>query len=166
MPPASAEDRALAVLAALSLHPASKAASGRYLRSLPVRPGVRYWAASRPRSAEDYFGVQFYGEGSGEAASHTEPLLAAGFRPRNPQTGQITFAKPVAFSPGGDIDSRALQRVRRELDAILDQSEPDAARSASSAKTQTFREFMLGSPLADVDLDLPARTPAWRPSSV
>lgn len=164
MRPTTVEERAEAVLSELSLASSTKAASGRYRRSLPIRPGVRYWATSKPRSAEDYFGVQFYGEGAEEAARYGGPLANAGFRERNPQTGQITFAKPVAFSPGGDIDSRALQCVRRELDAILSESAP--TRSESASKSQTFREFMLASPLADADLDLPVRTPEWRPSSI
>ena len=55
------ESRPERLMSAIGLRPATKAASGRYLRSLPVRPGVRYWATSQERFREDYLGVQFFG---------------------------------------------------------------------------------------------------------
>lgn len=56
-----AQERAVAVLRALQLTPGTRAASGRYQRSLPIRPGVRYWSTSKPRMRQDLLGVQFNG---------------------------------------------------------------------------------------------------------
>lgn len=155
----SSAQRTLAVLKALDLQPASRAASGRYLRSLPVRPGVRYWATSQPRFREDFLGIQFYGEGLAEARRLQDRLLRAGFRRRTPQTGQETFARPVPFSTDETLDAAALRRVRRELDAIL----ADGTRPNGVAEPpRSFRGFMLASPLADMEIALPSRPADWR----
>ena len=147
------------MLKVLDLSPVSGSATGRYLRSLPIAPGVRYWATSQPRHRRDFFGVQFYGEGTAEARRCAERLQAAGFQARTPQTGQLTYAKSVAFAPRGGVDADSLRAARRELDAILrslrDEHAPDR-------KPNSFRRLMLESPLAGVELSLPPRAPAWR----
>lgn len=154
----TADTRALAVLAALNLQPATRAASGRYLRSTPVRPGVRYWATSQPRSRRDMLGVQFYGEGLPEARRLRARLEQAGFIARSPQTGQETFAKTVAFADDDAVDEGALRGVRRELDSILS----EAALADTHETRRSFRDFMLASPLSEVDLSLPSREADWR----
>ncbi len=154
----SVEARALSVLATVDLQPATRAASGRYLRSIPVRPGVRFWATSQPRLGKDLLGVQFYGDdGRAEAERLRRRLEQAGFQARTPQTGQETFAKPAPFSADNGIDRAALRSVKRELDAIL-----ASGQSRDAGRTRSFREFMLASPLADVELDLPSRDGSWR----
>lgn len=154
----SPEARARSVLTLLDLQAATRAASGRYLRSVPVRPGVRYWATSQPRSRKDLLGVQFYGEGLAEARRLRARLEQAGFEARSPQTGQATFAKATPFSADDAVDGPALRLLRRELDAILAQAE--GAGVAEPARS--FRDFMLASPLADQQIALPPRTGDWR----
>lgn len=159
------ESRPERLLAAIGLRAATKAASGRYLRSLPVRPGVRYWATSQERFREDYLGVQFYGEGQVEGRRLAAHLERAGFKARKPQSNQDTYAKAIPFDQGGEIDTRRLQALRRELDGILQNSE--AADGGGEARpTTSFRDFMLASPLADADLDLPSRDTDWREGSL
>jgi hypothetical protein len=156
-----AEERAAALLKTLDVAPATRAARGRYRSSLPISPGVRYWVTSRPRLHQDFLGVQFYGEGAAEAAKRRERLTRAGFEPRSPQTGQLTFAKPAPFAPTGEIDAEAIRSIRRDLDAILqDRIADDEANK--TGKTLTFRQFMLASPLADEELILPKRPADWR----
>jgi hypothetical protein len=53
-----------------------------------------------------------------------------------------------------------LLALRRELDAILATGE--AADGATKPRPKSFRDFMLASPLADTDLDLPSRDADWR----
>lgn len=159
------ESRPERLMSAIGLRPATKAASGRYLRSLPVRPGVRYWATSQERFREDYLGVQFYGEGQEEGRRLAAHLERAGFRARKPQSNQDTFAKAIPFGQTGEIDARRLLALRRELDAILRTGE--AADGAVEAEpTKSFRDFMLASPLADTDVDLPSRDAGWREGSL
>lgn len=155
------ESRPERLMSTIGLRPATKAASGRYLRSLPVRPGVRYWATSQDRFKEDYLGVQFYGEGQQEGRRLAERLERAGFKARKPQSNQHTYAKGIPFDQSGEIDARRLLALRRELDAILTAGE--TADSATETRpSRSFRDFMLASPLADADLDLPARDADWR----
>lgn len=154
------ESRPERLMSAIGLRPATKAASGRYLRSLPVRPGVRYWATSQERFREDYLGVQFYGEGQEEGRRLAAHLERAGFKARKPQSNQDTFAKAIPFDQAGEIDARRLLALRRELDAILTTGE--AADGATKPRPKSFRDFMLASPLADTDLDLPSRDADWR----
>ena len=156
----SVEERAKGILAAVDMQPATRAESGRYLRSIPIRPGVRFWATSQPRLKQDYLGVQFHGAGREAARRLASRLESAGFLARSPQTGQDTFAKPVPFGATGEIDSRRLQALRRELDAILRTAE--TADGAAETQPTSFRDFMLASPLGDADLDLPSRDPDWR----
>lgn len=156
----SVEERAKRILAAVDMQPATRAASGRYLRSVPIRPGVRFWATSQPRLKQDYLGIQFHGTGRDAARRLAARLESAGFLARNPQTGQDTFAKSVPFGSTGEVDSRRLQGLRRELDAILRDAE--AVDEATEARPKSFREFMLASPLAEVGLDLPPRDSEWR----
>lgn len=156
----SVEERAKRILAAVDMQPATRAASGRYLRSVPIRPGVRFWATSQPRLKQDFLGVQFHGAGRDAARTLASRLESAGFLARSPQTGQDTFAKPVPFGATGEIDFRQLQALRRELDAILRTAETGGG--ATEAYPKSFRDFMLASPLANADLDLPSRDPDWR----
>ena len=151
------------LMSALGVRPATRAAGGRYLRSLPVRPGVRYWATSQERFREDYLGVQFYGEGQEEGRRLAAALERAGFRARKPQSNQDTYAKPIPFDPSGGIDLHGVKALRRELDAILEAGEQ--ATGADTSAT-SFRDFMLASPLAAIDLPLPSRHGDWRESGV
>ena len=155
--------RAEQLFSVIGVQPASRAASGRYLRSLPVRPGVRYWATSQPRFEEDYLGLQFYGEGRTIGRRLATALERAGFAPRNPQSNQDTYAKAVRFDRGGGIDAPHLLALRRELDGILKRGEPD---TAAETPFSSFRAFMLASPLAETDLELPARDADWRQGAV
>ena len=159
MSPISASERAEALLKVLGLSSATHAASGRYVRSLPIAPGVRYWATSQPRLRQDFLGVQFYGQGVADVPRRAERLKRAGFQQRTPQTGQITFAKPVSFGPADSVDADAIRATRSELDAIL--SDPTKGGSEATVAT-SFRQFMLASPLADAELTLPSRPPNWR----
>jgi hypothetical protein len=153
--------RARALLRVLGVSPASKSASGRYLRSLPILPGVRYWTTSQVRLEQDFVGVQFFGEGADEASRCGRRLEHAGFRQRTPQTGQTTFAKPLRFAHGQAIDTQAVRAIKRELDSILFGDEIGTDQ-ADGDQPQSFRDFMLASPLADLDLDLPSRDADWR----
>lgn len=155
------ESRPERLMTAIGLKPATKAASGRYLRSLPVRPGVRYWATSQERFREDYLGVQFYGEGQEEGRRLAARLERAGFKARKPQSNQDTFAKAIPFDQTGEIDDRRLLALRRELDAIL-RSDEAADGSVDARPMASFRNFMLASPLADADIDPPSRNTDWR----
>lgn len=150
------------VLEAIGASPATRAASGRYLRSLPVRPGVRYWATSHERFREDYLGVQFYGQGQEVGKRLAASLERAGFKARKPQSNQDTFAKAVPFDGSGEVDTRRLVALRRELDAILQSGETSVSQENDLPKS--FRDFMLASPLSAVDLDLPPRDGRWRES--
>jgi len=159
------QSRVERLLGVIGARPATQAASGRYLRSLPVRPGVRYWATSQERFREDYLGVQFYGEGQEVGRRLAADLERAGFKPRKPQSNQDTFAKGVPFDRTGEIDARRLLALRKELDAILQRGEASGGDPAASAP-QSFRDFMLASPLADTDLGLPPRGKVWRDGAI
>lgn len=158
----SRPERLLGVIGAT---PATRAASGRYLRSLPVRPGVRYWATSQARFGEDYLGVQFYGEGQAVGRRLAADLERAGFKLRKPQSNQDTYAKAIPFDRSGEIDTRRLLALRRELDAILREDETTGGGTEVQSP-RSFRDFMLASPLAHADLDLPSRDKAWRDGAV
>lgn len=160
----SPEQRARALLTILDVSPASRAASGRYLRSVPIRPGVRYWTTSQLRLKQDFVGVQFFGEGTDEAARCGRLLEGAGFRRRTPQTGQSTFAKPLSFAHGQAIDADAVRQIKRELDSILFGGMELGPETGDPRLS--FRNFMLASPLAEVDLALPSRDAAWRQGSL
>lgn len=157
----SPEARARALLMVLGVSPASKAASGRYLRSLPILPGVRYWTTSQVRLEQDFVGVQFFGEGADDASRCGRRLENAGFRQRTPQTGQTTFAKPFRFAHGQAIDTEAVRAIKQELDGILFGEKIGTGRG-DDGRHQSFRDFMLASPLSDIDLDLPSRDKGWR----
>jgi hypothetical protein len=151
--------RARTVLTTLSIQPATSAASGRYLRSRPIRVGVRYWATSQPRYEQDAFGVQFFGEGVREAERLEARLVRAGFIQRTPQTNQRTFARPIPYGPGDTLDLEAARAARADLDAILSDA---ATLAAPGFEEGGFRAFMLDSPLAETDLPPVDRTGAWR----
>jgi hypothetical protein len=151
--------RARAVLTRLSIQPATSAASGRYLRSRPIRAGVRYWATSQPRYEQDAFGVQFFGEGVREAERLEARLIRAGFIQRTPQSNQRTFARPIPYGPDDALDLEAARAARGELDAILSD---DTTSTAPGLGESGFREFMLDSPLAETELPPADRTGDWR----
>lgn len=144
------EERAQAVLAAIGQQADTSAASGRYRRSKPIKPGVRYWSTARLRQREDVFGVQFHGPGLAEAHRLQVAFERAHFEVRNPETSKITYARPIPFGPNEKVDTKAVAEARRAADAIL-------GGQSSTKGGMTFLEFMQASPLADVELDLPER---------
>ena len=154
---AEIETRAAALLAAIDAPKSTKAASGRYLRSSPIRRGIRYWATTQGRYERDLIGVQFFGQGVAEGEKLGKILERAGFLARTPQKSQLTYAKPVEYRPDGRIDETAVRRVRRQIDDLLD---TDVARETPGRTS--FRAFMVKSPLADVELILPDRDGGWR----
>lgn len=151
--------RARTVLTTLSIQPATSAASGRYLRSRPIRVGVRYWATSQPRYEQDAFGVQFFGEGVREAERLEARLVRAGFIQRTPQTNQRTFARPIPYGPDNALDLAAARAARADLDAILSE---ETGSAAPGFEEGGFRAFMLDSPLAEAELPPVDRTGDWR----
>lgn len=66
----------------------------------------------------------------------------------------MTFAKAIDFGPDGALNEQALSRARRDIDAALEEpsDKPPPDRSG-----RAFREFMLNSPWADVEIELPER---------
>lgn len=147
----SVEDRAQALLAAIGQEADSKAASGRYRRSRPIRPGVRYWSTARLRQREDVFGVQFHGPGLAEAARLRAAFERAHFEVRNPETSKITYARPIPFGPGERVNEAALAEAKRAADAIL------GGPNDPAGCEMTFLEFMQASPWADLEIELPER---------
>lgn len=158
----SAEDRAAAVLKAMDAEPASKAASGRYVRARDKRPGVRLWATTQQRYRQDLVGVQFYGRSREEGAALASLLERNGFQQRTPQAGQLTFAKPVDYAADGRIDAAAVAAVRRQIEGLIN----GAAPKTESGGPQSFRAFMLGSPLSGVELPAISREGGWREGQV
>lgn len=149
------EERAQAVLAAIGQQADTRAASGRYRRSTPIRPGVRYWSTARLRQREDVFGVQFNGPALEEARRLRSAFERARFEVRNPETSKITYARPVPFGPGREVDTVALAEAKRVADAILGTQGDQPA--GASGKGSTFLEFMQASPWADTEIELPQR---------
>ncbi len=145
------EERAQAVLAAIGEQADTRAASGRYRRSTPIRPGVRYWSTARLRQREDVFGVQFHGPALEEARRLQSAFERARFEVRNPETSKITYARPIPFGPGEGVNATALAEAKRAADAILD------GAADVAPKRQSFLEFMQASPWADTEIDLPRR---------
>ena len=153
------EQRAAAVLEVIAASAVTRSASGRYRRSEPIAPGIRYWASSQPRLRRDLLGIQFYGgEWLARAALLRDPLERAGFIKRTPQASQLTFAKLVPFGPADRLDFTALRATKDEVDAIL-KAAPIAGEPGA------FRRFMLTSPMAEIDLPLPSREGHWRSES-
>lgn len=113
----SSDERTQAIMDALGIAPSSKAASGRYMRSERLRTGVRYWAGHA--RGEALFGVQFLGEGMGEAERLGAALEQAGFMARAPQPAQSTYCLGVALLAGGQLDVVALGAAKAELDRLL-----------------------------------------------
>lgn len=147
----SVEDRATAVLAAVGEEADTQAASGRYRRSRPIRPGVRYWSTARLRQREDVFGVQFHGAGLVEAKRLRAAFERAHFEVRNPESSKITYARPIPFGEDEQVDSKAIFEAKRAVDVILG-AQPDSRK-----RSMTFLEFMQASPWADTEIDLPER---------
>lgn len=158
------QDRAQQILASVGAKPATKAAGGRYQRSLPFRPGIRYWSTTLERSRADKFGVQFLGEGIATAHRLERAFVRRGFVKQSTQPTQITWCRTIEWLPDGGIDAEAVRAARAEVDAVLDEHElptapaqpPGIAESAPS-KVVSFLEFMRNSPLYGVELDLPVR---------
>ena len=155
-------DRAVAVLGAAGEESAVPNPTRRYVHSRDHRRGVRVWATTTPRSRTDLVGLQFYGEGRNEG-ERLEPVLERlGFFAHSRQPRQLTFAKPVAFSPDGQIDRAAVLRIRQEIDSVLERPES----LPSSARSPSFRAFMLASPLAEIDIPETDRAASWRDGAV
>lgn len=114
---ATFDERTHQVFALLDIPAATKAASGRYLRSAIVRPGIRYWAGHAHR--KDLFGVQFFGEGLEDAAQYRQALANAGFASRTPQPSQLTFCREIDFLFDGDADMTAIKAAKAVLDEIV-----------------------------------------------
>lgn len=144
-------DRAEAVLQAGGQRADTRAASGRYRRSPAIRAGVRYWASSRLRQREDLFGVQFHGrEGKATALRLQAAFERAGFETRNPETSKVTFARAIPFGAGDGVDAESIRSAKSTIDAILGGEPPPSSG-------RSFREFMLASPWADIEIELPVR---------
>ena len=80
------DTRTARLFQSVGVEPATRVASGRYLRSEPIRTGSRYRAGHA--HGEDLFGIQFYGAGLSLAELYRASLVAAGFeaRDRNPRS--------------------------------------------------------------------------------
>ncbi|MFA4950031.1 hypothetical protein [Brevundimonas sp.] len=114
---ANFDERTHRIFSLLEITPATKAASGRYLRSAIFRPGIRYWAGHAHR--KDLFGVQFFGEGLEDAAQYRQALANAGFASRTPQPSQLTFCREVDFLSDGSADITAIEAAKTALDKIV-----------------------------------------------
>lgn len=114
---ANSNQRSRQVFDAVDLTPATKAASGRYIRSEPFRPGVRYWASHA--NGLDLFGVQFFGSGLASATTLQRALVAAGFLERTRQPTQLTFCRQVRGLSDDGIDAASLKAAKSDLDAVL-----------------------------------------------
>ncbi|QYC11481.1 hypothetical protein [Brevundimonas nasdae] len=101
----------------LGIAPATRAASGRYLRSEPLRSGIRYWAGHA--RGQDLFGVQFLADGLSDAERLGSRLVQAGFNPRPPQSSQLTFCRAIDVQADGTPDLIALRETRAVLDTII-----------------------------------------------
>jgi len=154
-------ERAVAVLAAAGDKPAIEKPTRRYVHSRDHRRGIRIWATSKPSSGTDLIGLQFYGAGRSEGERLEAALDRVGFFAHSRDERKLTFAKSVAFAPDGAIDRRAVARVRQEIDALIGRKSVGAPVSGGS-----FRDFMLASPLAEVELPTVSRKGEWRESQV
>lgn len=114
---ANFDQRTHQIFALLGIQPATKAASGRYLRSAIFRPGIRYWAGYAHH--KDLFGVQFFGEGLEDAAQYRQALSNAGFASRTPQPSQLTFCREIDFLFDGAADMTAIKAAKSALDKIV-----------------------------------------------
>ncbi|MFS0739819.1 hypothetical protein ABC365_04295 [Brevundimonas sp. 3P9-tot-E] len=110
-------ERTYEIFALLDIPPATKAASGRYLRSATLFPGIRYWAGHGRQ--KDFFGVQFFGEGLEDAAQYRQALANAGFASRTPQPSQLTFCREIDFLTDGGADVTAIKQAKVALDEII-----------------------------------------------
>jgi hypothetical protein len=160
-----ASDRATRILAAANAPAASGAASGRYRRSEPFRPGERYWATSTSRSREDWFGIQLFGPAVSLRDRLAAPLRQRGFTVRNDQTGQITFCKAVPFGHGEAIDVPRVKAVRAEIDLVLGQIESEASPETRRTGADFIR-FMQASPMMGLELELPERRTDPEPEGI
>lgn len=154
-------ERAAAVLRAVGVQPVTSAARGRYQRSRPFLPGIRYWSASKPRLRRDLLGVQFFSHGVIEVGAHVDNLAMLGFTLRSPQTGQLTFAKEVAFAPGDFLDDAQLKAARRDIETVFGKW-AEVIEPPEGPPRRTFRAFMLASPWANTEIELPERDGHWR----
>ncbi|MNT03500.1 hypothetical protein D3C72_1380400 [compost metagenome] len=111
------DERTQSIMDALGIARASGAASGRYLRSDPLRPGVRYWAGHAHGQA--LFGVQFLADAMDEAGRLGHALEAAGFLSREPAPKLLTYCRGSALLADGELDVDALRVAKVDLDRIL-----------------------------------------------
>lgn len=114
---ATFDDRTHRIFSGLNIIAATKAASGRYLRSAVFRPGIRYWAGHAHR--KDLFGVQFFGEGLEDAAQYRQALANSGFASRTPQPSQLTFCREIDFMSDDQANMTAIEAAKAALDEIL-----------------------------------------------
>lgn len=156
-------ERAAEIFSVLGIATNSIAASGRYQRSDDIWPGVTYWSTSFDRERTDALGVQFSGVGLSALMSVRDRFLRAGFVERNPGTARVTLCKAVARDPTGGLNREGLQKLKREVDALLDQ---ERNRESTRKEPGRFAAFMKASPLADVELDLGTRAIEERPDSL
>lgn len=158
----SPEERAAKVLIAMGGEPDTRAASGRYVRARDSRAGIRLWATTQQRYSQDFAGVQFYGRGRAEGERLAALLERNGFVRRTPQAGQLTFAKPVDYADDGGIDATSVAKVRDHIERLISGSSEPTARPVSNS----FRDFMLASPLAEIDIPEISRSTEWRAGTV
>jgi hypothetical protein len=159
------QNRAVEILTALGLSPASSAASGRYQRSEEFQLGTRYWTTVLERKGLDKFGVQFRGRGAQAAARLDAAFAQRNFVKQSTDPAQVTYCKELPWLPNGAIDLAAVRAVRKEVEAILaGDNGPSTAASSSGppATGAAFLEFMRNSPLHGVEFDLPSREGKWR----
>lgn len=163
------QHRAQQLLKIAGVEPATRAASGRYQRSLPFKQGIRYWATTLERSRADKFGVQFLGEGISTALRLERAFVRRGFVKQSTQPTQITYCRKIEWLADDAIDADAVRITQAEVDAVLAGDEmPLGAEGApgGSGGPSSFRAFMLASPLADADLPDAVRDPRWRESTL
>ena len=118
----SFNERTHKILSDIGEKAATKAASGRYLRSLEFRPGIRYWATSARQ--KDLFGVQFFGEGLDDAERYRRALANRGFASRTPQPSQLTYCREIDFLADGRPDMDAIRAAKADLDGIVRSDDP------------------------------------------
>lgn len=114
-------DGPVAVFAALGIEPATKAASGRYLRSTDLMAGVRYWATVN--ASATLLGLQFHGQDDiRHADAMRQGLRDAGLEPRRPTVRMETYYLEVPHLAGGHLDFASLKSAKSSIAAIAGHS--------------------------------------------
>ncbi len=150
--------RAQRLLAVVGAVPATRAASGRYQRSIPFAPGSRWWATTLETTRVDKFGVQFLGPGIETARAHEREFVRRGFVKQSTQPTQVTFCRKIPRLPDDGIDEAAIRAAKSEIQAILARA-PDGAPKRTGAD---LIAFLRESPLAEVELPDVPRDGEWR----